>query len=259
LNDILQQELATQTYLEALISILSQYRSLGKWITIDKNSTPHEKSLVEFLEDVTDEYAKPGESIKPANAIQCIAVEQLQILLLTRTDLFKKFKELGGFKLVVDVMANTESETVQHAVMSLLGRAANFDAHYATALAKLGVIEHMSKISKECKSEDTREVALNTLSFLSLRLPNAPTNLKLNTMPEQMLQSIISSPQVLNKMQSMLALLGMGEQPEVQECLQKHLKDGKTQAVFKHILVMRKDVLAEYLHTKTYWIFILLQ
>jgi hypothetical protein len=215
-NDIIQPALATEIYLEALTFLLSQSRSLEQWITVEER-----KPLI------------------TVTSVQNMIAEHLLILLTEKSELFGKFNNLNGFKLLEDALIHSTSEKIQLVILRILLQASQTDTQYTITLVQSGLTEQILKILKGSKSQDTQLGALNLIISFKLKV----THIEIPTISEEALQAVISSAQMNDKLPSLLYL----QLPEAQDCLQKHLEDGKTQAVFKQILPLKCANNNEYL------------
>jgi hypothetical protein len=212
--------LASETYLEALISVLSQHRSLENW---------------------TDPCSG---TVTLADTARGIVLQQIQILFMEKKDLVFKFKDLNGFQTLEDILSYTLNEDVKVEVLHVL--CVLVDKH-ATLLLQLGMMEHLNKLSTEGKTERLRNFA----TFLIPRLANCnPTQVNRAHMPEDAVQAAISlviSPTegIDKKTESLTALASMTSLNSSEDSLLKYLKDGVIQPIFEQILPLTKDGLLD--------------
>jgi hypothetical protein len=148
LTDFSQELLASETYLNALISLLSQHRSFAKWADI------------------------PGINMPVADFLQGMAILHLTAVLDARSDLFTKFTELNGLHILVDILTRS-NEPIKVEVLNFFS-SPPLKLHL-TVIAQLGVIPLLTKLATESKLEVLRKQALLHIAILQ------STNLKKNT------------------------------------------------------------------------------
>jgi hypothetical protein len=234
----LQNELASDAYLEAIIGLLSVHKSLEQWMNVQ----PKPGSIYEVLQAIVEE-KNPTTPITLANISRIIAVKNLEVVLRARHDLFSKFKELDGYKLVMDIFTEASNISVKSVVLGLLMSALKAHPQHKAIIFRLGIMEHLASYAKESNSEEIRTVVLETMKNLTGYFPKQPTNMKLSSMPEEMLQVALSPTEsIQNKFHSLISLIAIGLQPAFQECMLKHFEDGATQLLFEQILPITKDM-----------------
>jgi hypothetical protein len=216
--------LGTETFLEALISFLSQHRSFETW-------TGNNNSGVVSL----------------ADNFRGLVMEHLKIMFKEKSDLIPKFKELNGFQIVLDLLSYSSSELLKEEVLWLLCFPGVLEK-YGALLSRLGLMELLNKISKESKKETIRNTALYMMPVLANKNPRRSDKASMPVdVLEEALASVLSSTlSIAKKEQALMTLVGMIIIPANQDFLLKHLTDGAIQAVFQQLLPLTKDVVQDF-------------
>jgi hypothetical protein len=235
--------------LEALISLLSQHRLFETWIDIhiDRKLASYEiTNVFEKLHDLRLEIEGKA-FMKLADTIRLVAVEHLQILVTKKSGaLLRRFKDLNGFKLLLDILTLSESANVKYEILRLLNIVIG---QYAATLVQIRAIDCLATLSKTTSGQEIRDLAEKILGILLATLEK---------LLERELKNITSSTRSIDsKMDSLATLVPIVAQPETILCVLQHWEAGTIPTVFKQILSLKNDAVNRYLYLITLLVLIL--